>query len=153
MKNRSLVLILILAFLASAAPAQRVRPARPRPAASTAAAAAKPQAVPYEIPVQVKTLSNGMQVIVLADRSVPLVTISIAVRNGSFTEPPELNGLSHLYEHMFLKTNHATALYRCQQSRTVNPAYFAANNCQAELALLPDIKTVDYQGEIGRAHV
>jgi zinc protease len=27
------------------------------------------------------------------------------VRNGSFTEPPELNGLSHLYEHMFFKVN------------------------------------------------
>jgi zinc protease len=32
---------------------------------------------------------------------VPIVTIDLAVRNGSFTEPPELNGLSHLYEHMF----------------------------------------------------
>ena len=49
-----------------------------------------------------------MQIIVLPDRSVPLVTIELAVRNGSFTEPPELNGLSHLYEHMFFKTNHAT---------------------------------------------
>jgi zinc protease len=29
------------------------------------------------------------------------------VRNGSFTEPPELNGLSHLYEHMFFKANRA----------------------------------------------
>src|SRR5205085_10105499 len=28
-----------------------------------------------------------------------------AVKNGSFTEPPELNGLSHLYEHMFFKAN------------------------------------------------
>ncbi len=31
------------------------------------------------------------------------------MRNGSFTEPPELNGLSHLYEHMFFKTNRAVA--------------------------------------------
>jgi len=31
------------------------------------------------------------------------------VRNGSFTEPPELNGLSHLYEHMFFKANRATS--------------------------------------------
>ena len=38
----------------------------------------------------------------------------MAVRNRSFTEPPELNGLSHLYEHMFFKSNRATldhALY------------------------------------------
>ena len=43
------------------------------------------------------------------DHSVPIVTIELAVRNGSFTEPPELNGLSHLYEHMFFKANRAVA--------------------------------------------
>lgn len=37
----------------------------------------------------------------------PLVTIDVAVRNGSFTEPPELNGLSHLYEHLFFSPNDA----------------------------------------------
>jgi zinc protease len=46
-------------------------------------------------------------VIVLEDHSVPLVTVELAVRNGSFTETPELNGLSHLYEHMFFKSNRA----------------------------------------------
>jgi len=35
--------------------------------------------------------------------AVPLVTIELGVKNGSYTEPPELNGLSHLYEHMFSK--------------------------------------------------
>jgi zinc protease len=38
---------------------------------------------------------------------VPIVTVEMAARNGSFTEPPELNGLSHLYEHMFFKPNGA----------------------------------------------
>ena len=37
------------------------------------------------------------------------MTVELAVRNGSFTEPPELNGLSHLYEHMFFKPNRALA--------------------------------------------
>jgi zinc protease len=50
-------------------------------------------------------LKNGLQVIVIENHSVPLVTIEIAVKNGSYTEPPEFNGLSHLYEHMFFKTN------------------------------------------------
>jgi len=50
-------------------------------------------------------LPNGLQVLVLEDNSVPLVTVEIAVRNGSFTESPEYNGLSHLYEHMFFKAN------------------------------------------------
>src|SRR5438477_11123865 len=54
-----------------------------------------------------KILANGLEVVVLEDHSVPVVTIELAVRNGSFTEPPELNGLSHLYEHMFFKANRA----------------------------------------------
>ncbi|MDP4283875.1 MAG: pitrilysin family protein [Bacteroidota bacterium] len=52
-----------------------------------------------------KTLSNGLQVLVIEDHSVPLATIEIAVKNGSFSESPEFNGLSHLYEHMFFKAN------------------------------------------------
>src|ERR1051325_4766993 len=56
-----------------------------------------------------KVLSNGLEVIVLEDHSVPLVTIELAVKNGSYTEPPEYNGLSHLYEHMFFKANRAIA--------------------------------------------
>ena len=56
-----------------------------------------------------KILANGLEVVVLEDHSVPVVTIELAVRNGSFTEPPELNGLSHLYEHMFFKANRAVA--------------------------------------------
>ena len=54
-----------------------------------------------------KQLANGLEVIVLEDHSEPLVTVELAVRNGSYTEPPELNGLSHLYEHMFFKSNRA----------------------------------------------
>ena len=56
-------------------------------------------------------LPNGLEIIVLEDHSIPLVTIELAVKNGSYTEPPELNGLSHLYEHMFFKQNRAIA--RC----------------------------------------
>ena len=58
-------------------------------------------------PLVSKTLKNGLEVIVIEDHSVPLVTMDLAVRNGSFTESPELNGLSHLYEHMFFSPNNA----------------------------------------------
>ncbi len=51
------------------------------------------------------TLDNGLEVVVLEDHSVPIVTIEIVVKNGAYTEPPEFNGLSHLYEHMFFKSN------------------------------------------------
>jgi zinc protease len=50
-------------------------------------------------------LSNGLQVLVVEDNSVPLATIELAVKNGAYTESPDINGLSHLYEHMFFKAN------------------------------------------------
>lgn len=52
-----------------------------------------------------KKLKNGLEVLVIEDASVPLATVEICVRNGSYTESPEFNGLSHLYEHMFFKAN------------------------------------------------
>src|ERR1043165_6359440 len=50
-------------------------------------------------------LPNGLEVIVVPNPGVPLVTIDAAVRNGSFTQSPEFAGLSHLYEHMFFRAN------------------------------------------------
>src|SRR4051794_40202003 len=50
-------------------------------------------------------LPNGLEVIVVENRGVPLVTIEVDVRNGSFTQGPQFEGLSHLYEHMFFKAN------------------------------------------------
>ena len=52
-------------------------------------------------------LKNGLEVVTIENHTVPLVTIELAARNGAFTEPPELDGLSHLYEHMFFKANRA----------------------------------------------
>src|SRR5690242_15711838 len=51
------------------------------------------------------TLPNGLDVIVVENRGVPLVTIEADVKNGSFTQGPAYEGLSHLYEHMFFKAN------------------------------------------------
>src|ERR1700759_1209736 len=50
-------------------------------------------------------LSNGLEVVVIENDKVPLVTIEIAVKNGAFTEDSNYNGLSHLFEHMFFKAN------------------------------------------------
>jgi zinc protease len=71
-----------------------------------------PPAAPARIPEKnlvSQILPNGLEIIILEDHSIPLVTIELAVKNGSYTEPPELNGLSHLYEHMFFKQNRAVA--------------------------------------------
>ena len=53
------------------------------------------------------TLANGLEVVVIEDHSLPVVAIEIAVHAGAFVEPEDLNGLSHLYEHMFFKGNEA----------------------------------------------
>ncbi len=110
MKRILVTLALILSFIAPLAgqgtpaainPRRRIQSSGPAVAKSLAAMPAA------DIPSRV--LPNGLEVIVLEDHSVPLVTIELAVRNGSYTEPPELNGLSHLYEHMFFKANRAVA--------------------------------------------
>jgi zinc protease len=57
------------------------------------------------IGVQSKKLANGLEVMVIENHAVPLVTVELNVKNGAYTEGPEFSGLSHLYEHMFFKAN------------------------------------------------
>ncbi len=52
-----------------------------------------------------KLLSNGLEVIVVENHGVPLATVEVNVRNGSFTQTPEYAGLAHMYEHMFFRAN------------------------------------------------
>ncbi|HEX8283672.1 MAG TPA: pitrilysin family protein [Pyrinomonadaceae bacterium] len=103
---------LLAAALAGPA-ASAAAPQRPAPAAQqrpAPAPAQSPAPLAEAAPFVNKVLPNGLELIVLEDHSVPLVTVELAVRNGSFTEPPELNGLSHLYEHLFFKANRAALL-------------------------------------------
>src|SRR5712691_3877129 len=107
--KRSLLLFLLLSsFLlnptAFATP-QIARHSATAAAQQTAAAPARPQ----QAQLVNHILANGLEIIVLEDHSVPLVTLELALKNCSYTEPPELNGLSHLYEHMFFKANRAVA--------------------------------------------
>lgn len=113
LRHRWLILLLLFALvltptftLGSGIDIQQRRQQRKRP---RPVATAPPIARVPEANLVNKILPNGLEVIVLEDHSIPLVTVELAVRNGSFTEPPELNGLSHLYEHMFFKANRAIA--------------------------------------------
>ena len=54
-----------------------------------------------------RVLENGLEVIVVENHGVPLATVEIDVRNGSFTQSPEFAGLAHMYEHMFFRANRA----------------------------------------------
>src|SRR4051812_34980027 len=55
--------------------------------------------------IQRKVLPNGLEVIVVENHGVPLATVEIDVKNGSFTQSPEYEGLAHMYEHMFFRAD------------------------------------------------
>jgi len=50
-------------------------------------------------------MANGLEIFAIEKRDIPMVTVLIAVKNGSFAETEKNNGLAHLYEHMFFKAN------------------------------------------------
>ena len=84
---RSLVTVLVAFLLAApchAVPAQRAQ---------------------LERIIQRRVLANGLEVIVVENHGVPLATVELDVRNGAFTQTPATEGLAHLYEHMFFKSN------------------------------------------------
>ena len=54
----------------------------------------------FTIPYQTFTLPNGLKVIVLTDRSVPVVFTSITYNVGSTFEPAGRSGFAHLFEHL-----------------------------------------------------
>src|SRR5215831_13434114 len=106
------------AMLIAAAPlvafAQGARPAPP-PKSKTPAPAPPPATAPALRPasqreeleriIQRKVLANGLEVIVVENHGVPLATVELVVKNGSFTQTPDYAGLAHVYEHMFFKSN------------------------------------------------
>ena len=123
MKRHLFALSLVLSLVAASSPARAAAPQRrnatpqspaartqTRPAPKRAGTATAPASQPLPpSPLVSRVLPNGLEIIVVEDHSVPLVTVELAVKNGSYTEPPELNGLSHLYEHMFFQANRAVA--------------------------------------------
>ncbi len=142
-KKLFLNLLLILSLLTAVNFAQTAK-TPPAAGKTTSALASKPQQI-NEVSFVSKVLPNGLEIIVLPDRSVPIVTVELDVRNGSFTESPELNGLSHLYEHMFFKPNKAVLLYQCELA--INSGGLNDNGkqfCAEPLKLKSQIGSVAY---------
>lgn len=137
--------LLILSALVNLNFAQK---AKPKQAAIATAATVKAQE-DVKLPYVTKILSNGLEVIVLPDSAVPIVTVEMAVRNGSFTEPPELNGLSHLYEHMFFKSNQAFTLLLCERAQSAGGLNERGKQACAEpLKLKSQLGDVSYLSNI-----
>ncbi len=148
-KKNFLSFFLILSIFSTFNLAQTKNASQAATGAEAAKTSVKQQGI--EVPFVNKTLANGLEVIVLPDASVPIVTVELDVRNGSFTEPPELNGLSHLYEHMFFKPSKAVALYRCELAQKFNNAeIFNRENCDDTIKLKSRIGDASYLGDIGQ---
>lgn len=58
---------------------------------------------------ELRTLENGLEVYAIHKGDIPMATVLIAVKNGAFVETPDIDGLAHLYEHMFFKANNRMA--------------------------------------------
>jgi zinc protease len=74
-------------------------------AVALTAAPAHAQRAELDKIIKRRVLANGLEVIVVENHGVPLATVEIDVKNGSFTQTPEYAGLAHMYEHMFFKAN------------------------------------------------
>lgn len=139
MKRILFVLMLASAF-AGVVPAQK-----PQPAPTSPVATRKAPAVPYVT----RVLPNGLEIIVYPDSGVPLVTVELAVRTGSFTEPPELNGLSHLFEHMIFKPNMARLVGQCEAALRQGPLNeYGQRICSGALNLKSEIGDTSYLNKI-----
>ncbi len=55
--------------------------------------------------LQTKKLATGLEIVSYESHKVPLVTIVLASKAGAMTETADINGLTHLWEHMFFKGN------------------------------------------------
>lgn len=145
--NKSLYILLVTALLfASNTLAQKPKQALENPAAVSTKRA------DYAVPFVNKTLANGLEIIVLPDPSVPIVTVELAVRNGSFTESEEFHGLSHLYEHMFFKPNLALVLRECE-SGGQRPGLTVYPVCRAAFAAKGRIGDLSYLGDANKISI
>lgn len=57
----------------------------------------------WAIPIAVKTLDNGLTVVVSEDHSSPTVGISVVYRVGFRREPRNRSGFAHLFEHLMFE--------------------------------------------------
>lgn len=76
-----------------------------RTAIAIAALLSSPAILAAESSFKVAKQSNGLDLIMVPSSKVPLVTIVLAAKAGSMTETTDINGLTHLWEHMFFKGN------------------------------------------------
>jgi zinc protease len=73
------------------------------PLLAAVALCADAHAAPLDIPVAVRTLDNGLRVVVAPNHLVPTVAVAIHYDVGSAVEAPGRTGFAHLFEHMMFE--------------------------------------------------
>jgi zinc protease len=68
------------------------------------AAGASARAGDFDLPVQEKTLANGLKVLVLEDHAIPNCALYVWWRVGSRNEKLGATGLAHFHEHLMFRT-------------------------------------------------
>ncbi len=58
---------------------------------------------PLQIPIEHKTLANGLRVVVAPDSTAPVVTVGVYYKIGFRLEPHGRSGFAHLFEHMMFQ--------------------------------------------------
>jgi len=58
---------------------------------------------PLQIPIEYKTLGNGLQVVIAPDSTAPVVTVGVYYKIGFRLEPQGRSGFAHLFEHMMFQ--------------------------------------------------
>jgi len=58
---------------------------------------------PLHIPIEHKTLANGLHVVVAPDSTAPVVTVGVYYKIGFRLEPQGRSGFAHLFEHMMFQ--------------------------------------------------
>ncbi|MFC1619316.1 M16 family metallopeptidase [Candidatus Neomarinimicrobiota bacterium] len=85
-----------------------------------------------------KILDNGLHVVVVENHTVPLATIAVVFKYGSFVENAENNGLAHLLTHMLFQSQRNIPILpaRLRQSNRLYPTQEAYLNRLQELGAL-----------------
>jgi predicted Zn-dependent peptidase len=91
-----------VATAAVSAAAQDVAPPVAVPLASTVTPHA-PGSEGFQVPVEYRTLPNGLRVVLSRDTTAPIVTVAVYYHIGFRVEPRDRTGFAHLFEHLMFQ--------------------------------------------------
>jgi len=77
--------------------------------------------------------ANGMEVLIIEDFTVPLVHIEMAFKGGGYVETAEIDGLSHLYEHMIFNATEGYPTAKSFNDKLLELGIIANGNTDQEI--------------------